>query len=78
MSEKKLFGEIFKNPLEKIKISLNEFKEVEYLDLRVWYSPTDGQGDDFKPSQRGITVKLEDLKEFKNIVDKACKELVKL
>lgn len=78
MSEIKKYGEVIKNPLEKIIISHNEFKDVEYLDLRIWYSPTDGQKDDFKPSQRGITVKLEDLKEFKKIVDLACESLLKV
>jgi len=73
--EKKLFGEIEKDSTQKIKISLKEFKEMEFIDIRVFFSPTDGARDDFIPTKRGITLRVEQLKEFEKIISLVVQEL---
>jgi len=75
MSEKKFYGEIQKNSLERIRISLNEFKETEYIDIRLWWSK-DGQEGTFSPGKKGITIKFDLLKEFRTILNRAFTELI--
>lgn len=44
-----------KNKREQIRISINEFKGTEYIDIRTFYQEN-GQ---FKPSGKGVTLKKE-------------------
>ena len=44
-----------KNKKEQIRISLNEFKGHQYIDIRTFYL----DGADFKPSSKGVTLKKE-------------------
>jgi hypothetical protein len=41
-----------KNNREQVRISLNEYKGVEYIDIRIFYQAKD----EFKPTRRGVTV----------------------
>ena len=37
---------------EEIRISLNEYRGFEYIDIRVFYRGEDG----FRPSKKGVTI----------------------
>ena len=74
--EKKLFGEINKDSTQKIRIALKEFKESEFIDIRVFFSPSDGAKDDFIPTKRGITLKVDQLEEFKEIISRVVEEMI--
>lgn len=41
---------------EQIRLTINTFREIEYLHLRKYYLDFDG---DFKPSKDGIAMKLD-------------------
>ena len=41
---------------EQIRLTINTFREVEYLHLRKYYLDFDG---DFKPSKDGVAMKLD-------------------
>lgn len=79
MSIEQVYGTINRNSTEIIKIALSEFEKNRYLDLRIWYSPSDGkEKDDHRPTRKGLTIKLEQLEDFKKAVDKAYEELAKI
>ena len=44
-----------KSVREQVRISLNEFRGVEYIDIRSFYLAEDG----FRPSPRGVTLRRE-------------------
>lgn len=44
-----------KNKKERIRIALNEYKGHQYIDIRTFYL-SDGE---YKPSQKGVTLKTE-------------------
>jgi len=63
-----LIGKIEKNSREEIQIKKVEKKGKKYVDMRVfWY---DSNGDEFRPSQKGITIPYESFKTFKDIVER--------
>ena len=78
MSTTKVFLEIPRNSLEKIVISESEWREVSYLDIRIYYDASNGQGTDWRPSKKGLTIRHEDLEKFKSGVDNAVEELLKI
>jgi len=53
-----VFGTIQKSDDQLIMISLNKWKEYEYLDLRQWWKPKDKE--DFMPTKAGFTVPIKD------------------
>jgi len=51
--------EIQKNTLEKIRIEKREYKGREFVDIRTYYL----DGNEWKPTQKGVTFKPDRLKE---------------
>lgn len=65
--QEELVGKVTKNSREEIQIKKVEKKGKQYVDIRVfWY---DSNEDGYKPSQKGVTVAVENFKEFKDIID---------
>lgn len=50
-----IIRDIDKGAGEIIRVEISEFKGQQYLNLRVWY--TDKNSGEFKPTQKGITVR---------------------
>jgi hypothetical protein len=50
---------------EQVKLTINTFRDVEYLHLRKYYLDFDG---DFKPSKDGVAMKL-DFNNSKNVFE---------
>jgi len=58
-----------KNPEEEVRFSVREYKERQYLDLRLWFlSQNDGE---YRPTKKGITLALEHLPELKKGIERA-------
>jgi len=57
---------------EEIQLSLLEFKDRLYIDLRLFFRPKDS--DEMKPTKKGITVDVALLNELKKGVYKCEKE----
>lgn len=57
---------IERNQREQTRISLNEFKGVTYIDLRIFYKTDDG----YRPTKRGLTLRRDLYPElFRGIVE---------
>ena len=52
-----IIRDIDKGAGEIIRVEISEFKGQKYLNLRVWY--TDKASGEYKPTQKGITVRPE-------------------
>ena len=76
MGLKKTYIEIPKNSTEKIVVSLSEWNDSEYVDIRLWYDASNGKNTEWKPSKKGITIKPEFLKDLKEGIDLAISELL--
>lgn len=66
----KIGKDIEKNQTDIIRISLNEFKGIEYVDIRLYFKNDSG---DYLPTKKGVTFNpevidevIEGLKELKN------------
>lgn len=60
-----------KNPEEEVRLTLREYKDRHYLDLRLWFQPSDGG--DYRPTKKGITLSLDYLPELKKGLERAGK-----
>ncbi len=49
-------GTFAKNSREEIRLTLDTFKGVELVNIRVWYRGDDG---DYRPSKKGVAFKLD-------------------
>jgi hypothetical protein len=56
-----------KNALEQVHLSLRQYHEREYLDLRAYYQGDDGE---YLPTRRGITLALDSLDELETGLQK--------
>ena len=45
-----------KNSREEVRVSLDEFKGMHLLNIRVWFMGEDGQ---MRPGKQGVAVRLE-------------------
>ncbi len=63
--------EIDKNTIEKIKISLNEFRGSSFVDIRIFYNFSENEIPDFRPTRKGITIPMDLAQELKEGIDKA-------
>lgn len=61
-----LIGKIEKNNREEVQIKKVEKKGKKYIDIRVFWS--DGESDEFKPSQKGVTIPYDSLNELKDLI----------
>lgn len=62
-----LIGKIEKNSREEIQIKKVEKKGKKYVDIRVFWF--DSNGDEFRPSQKGVTITEESFNTFKEIIN---------
>ena len=60
-----------KNQEEEIRFSLRAYKQRGYLDVRLWFQPSNGG--DYRPTKKGITLGLEHLTELKKGLERAAK-----
>jgi hypothetical protein len=63
-----LVGKFEKNSREEIQIKKVEKKGKKYIDIRVFWF--DGNSDEFRPSQKGVTIPYENIQEFKDHINK--------
>jgi hypothetical protein len=70
MSEEKVLHEFQKNAGEKVVTSFSTFKGKRVVSLRVYYL----DGDNWKPSPKGLTLRREMVVELKAAIDAAAAE----
>jgi hypothetical protein len=54
MPTKQKIGTVKKTDTTEIRVSISEYKDKEYIDVREYYTNDDG---DMRPSRSGITIK---------------------
>lgn len=68
----KLIAEMQKNPTERIRVSIEEYRNSTFVDLRVYWQDEAGQ---WRPSRKGIALSSETIDEVIEALQKASKEL---
>ena len=61
-----LVGKIEKNSREEIQIKKVSKNSKKYIDIRVFWF--DSNTDEFRPSQKGVTIAQESFEQFKDII----------
>lgn len=61
--ENQILYQFARNQDERVYFSLREYKQRKYIDLRIFYQPKDG--DEMRPTKKGVTLSLELLPELK-------------
>ena len=65
-----------KNAEEEVRFSLREYKDRQYLDLRLWFQPA--RGGELRPTKKGLTLAVDFLPELKKGLDRAGKAAAEL
>ena len=68
-----IIAEIEKNAIERIQITINEYKGHKFVDCRVYYE--DDQGE-WKPTKKGIALTGETIDEVVSALKKAKPHIV--
>jgi hypothetical protein len=69
-----ILAEIEKNPMEKIMISISEFKKKKYVDVRVYFMDDDME---WKPTKKGVTIAPDLIDQVIEALNKAKEEFEK-
>jgi hypothetical protein len=72
--EPKILATIPRTNTEQLQISINSYKEKQYLDLRIYYTTDDGES--WLPTKKGVTVSPDNLLLLKEAVEEAMQELL--
>ena len=72
--EPKILATIPRNATEQIQVSINSYKNKQYLDLRVYYTTDDGES--WLPTKKGVTISPENLDTLREAVEEAMQELL--
>ncbi len=67
-----LIGKFNKNTQEMMRVSIEEFKNKKYLDIRTYYLNDENE---WKPTKKGVTVSLELIPELSKLIQKAEQEI---
>ena len=70
----KLISEFNKNSTEIIRIQLTEFVGKQFLNVRVWALRQDGE---YVPTKKGLTLRVEQVDDLLEGINKAAEELEK-
>ena len=68
----KLIDTFKKKDVEEVRTQLTEYKGYDLVDIRVWFTAPDGQ--EPRPTRKGITLRICQLPELGRAVKKAIKE----
>lgn len=73
MEMEKIVHSFRKNDVEEVRVTLRQYKERVYVDIRIFF---ESQGQ-FLPRNKGLTLSAEFLPELKRGIEKAVKEAPK-
>jgi single-stranded DNA-specific DHH superfamily exonuclease len=65
-----------KNKEEEVRFSIREYKERQYFDVRVWF--LSGEGGEYHPTKKGITLSLELLPELRKGIERVSRQASEL
>jgi len=73
MSEEKIIHQFKKNVNERVRISFSTFNGKRLVNLRVYYNAAE-EGEDWRPTPKGLTLRRELIPELKEAICKAAEE----
>ena len=73
MSEEIIIHQFKKNANERVRISFSTFKGKRLVNLRVYYNAAE-EGEDWRPTPKGLTLRRELIPELKEAICKAAEE----
>lgn len=76
MKDNYLIHEFQKNAGEKVHIQFNQYKGSDLIDIRVYYD-TDNDESEWRPTRKGISIRVDLLPELLEGLQKAQKRLRK-
>ena len=76
MEKERVIHSFQKNPEEEVRFTLKEYKDRQYLDLRLWFQTS--SGGEYYPTKKGLTLSLDYLGELKKGIERAGKEASEL
>ncbi|MEA1965186.1 MAG: transcriptional coactivator p15/PC4 family protein [Candidatus Aerophobetes bacterium] len=68
----KLVNVFSKNSAEEVRTQLTEYKGYKLMDIRVWYKR---EGEDARPTRKGLTLSVELYPELKKAIEELGKAL---
>lgn len=74
--EDQVLYQFSRNQDETVYVSLKDYKNRKYVDLRIFFQPKDSE--DLHPTRKGLTLGVEYLGELKKGISMCEKELQKL
>lgn len=63
-----LVGQLERSPIERIAVGIRSYKGKTFADLRTYWQANDCS---WKPSPKGITMRLSLLRDFRALIDRA-------
>ncbi len=66
--------DIEKSKTEIIRIEVTEYKGEKYLNIRIWFK--DKNTEEFKPTQKGVTIRGNQYEDFKTAIHEAANFLL--
>ena len=63
-----------KNAAEEVRVSLEEYKGIDLVDIRAFVLPATGEGE-AKPTPKGIAIRVEQFPELEKGIEKVKKVL---
>jgi len=77
MEKQKLIDSFNKNSMEIVKVQVQDWKYVTYVDIRSWLLPNPQENGSELPTHKGLTLRAELLPELIRSLEKAQKEIEK-
>lgn len=74
MTEQQFLHSFPKNETEEVRFSIRRYKDRAYLDLRVWFQPS--EGGEYRPTKKGLTLGVEFLPELRRALESVPEEVV--
>jgi len=71
MSNEKIIHQFKKNANETVIVKFTQFKGKRLIDIRAFYAAENGE---LRPTQKGVSLRLDLLPELKEAIDKATEE----
>ena len=66
----KVIGEVPKNTVEKIVVTLGEYRGKPRIDIGVYFRPEVSESDKWLPTKKGLNLSPDDWPAFKGLMDK--------
>ena len=75
--QNKLIDQFHKNSAELVEIHITEFRNQEYVDVRIWTLPNPADTKEQKPTKKGVCISIDLLPRLIDALHKAEKALAK-